>query len=51
MKLLGDGGAASLGAAFEHQRFESGFGEIEGGNQTVVSGTDDDHIARFGHMV
>src|ERR1700687_5300569 len=49
MKVFGDGRAAYLGAAFEHQRFESCFGEIEGGDQTIVSATDDDHIARFGH--
>src|ERR1035437_7168215 len=49
MKFFGDGRAAHLGAAFEHKRFESGFGEIEGGDQTVVSATDDDDIACFGH--
>ena len=50
MKFFGDGRAAHLGAAFEHQRFQSGFGEIEGGDQTVVSATDDDDVARFGHV-
>src|SRR5258706_5156834 len=49
MKFCGDGRAAHLGAAFEHQRFEACFGEIESGNQTVVPATDDDDIARFGH--
>src|SRR6266403_4458432 len=49
VKFFGNGRAAHLGAAFENQRFESGFGEIEGGDQTVVSATDDDHVARFGH--
>ena len=46
MKFFGDGGPADLGAAFEHQRFESGFGEIEGGDQAVVSAADDDNVAR-----
>ena len=49
MKFFGNGRAAHLGAAFEHQRFESGFGEIEGGDQAVVTATDDDDLARFGH--
>ncbi len=49
MKFFGDGCAAHLGAAFEHQRFESGFGEIEGGDQTVVSAADDDDIASLSH--
>src|SRR5208283_5194643 len=45
-----DGRAAHLGAAFEHQRSEAGFGEVEGRDQTVMSATDDDHVASFGHV-
>ena len=32
MKFLGDGRAADLRAAFEHQRLKSGFGQVEGGD-------------------
>ncbi len=51
MKFFGDGRAAHLGAAFQHQRFESRFGEVEGGDQTVVPAADDDDIARFSHAL
>jgi hypothetical protein len=49
MEFFGNGCATHLGTAFEHQRFESTFGEIEGCDQTVMSAADDNHIARFGH--
>ena len=45
MKFLGDRRAAGLRAAFEHQRLESGFGQIEGGDQAVVAAADDDDVA------
>ena len=48
MKFLGDGGAAGLGAALEHQRFVSGFGQIESGDQAVVAAADDDDVAVVG---
>src|SRR5882757_795944 len=51
MKFFGDRRAAHLRAAFEHERLESGFGQIEGGDQAVVSATDNDHIACFSHVV
>ena len=35
----------SLHAAFEHERLESGFGQIEGGDQAVVPAADNDDIA------
>ena len=46
MKVFGDGRTTHLGAAFENKRFESGLGEIEGGDEAVVPATDDDYIAR-----
>ena len=45
MKFFGDGRAAGLRAALEHQRLESGFGQVEGGDQPVVAATDDDDVA------
>ncbi len=50
MKFFRDRRSAHLRAAFEHERLESSFGQIEGGDQTVVSATDDDDVARFGHL-
>src|SRR3984957_14575921 len=50
MKFFCNGRAAHLGAAFEHQWFESGFGEIEGGDQPIVSTTNDNDVACLGHM-
>src|SRR5262249_56120983 len=49
MKFFGDGGAAGLGAALEDEWLESGFGEVEGGDQAVVTATDDDDVALVGH--
>ena len=48
MKFFGDGRAAGLRAALEHQRLESGFGQVEGGDQPVVAAADDDDIAVAG---
>ena len=36
-------------AAFEHERLESGLGQIEGGDQAVVTAADDDDVALFSH--
>ena len=49
VKFFGDGGATDLGAAFEDEGLESGFGKIEGGDEAVVSGADDDDVARISH--
>jgi hypothetical protein len=32
MKFIGDGAASDLRAALEDERFESGFGEVKGGD-------------------
>ena len=45
MEFFGDRGAADLIAAFEHQRLESGLGQIEGRDQPVVAAADDDDVA------
>src|SRR5581483_11141807 len=45
MKLFSDGRASGLGAALQHQRLKPGLGEIEGGDEAVVTATDDDDIA------
>ena len=42
--LLGDDAAAHEFAAFQHQHFSSGAGEIGGSDQTVVTGTDNDGV-------
>jgi hypothetical protein len=42
MKLLGDGGASHLRTAFEDKRVQPSFGQVEGGHEAVVAGTDDD---------
>ncbi len=49
MKFFGDGRTAHQSPAFEHERLEARFGEIEGGDQTVVSAADNNYIARLGH--
>ena len=48
MKFIGDGCAADLGAAFEDERLESRFGEVERGDQAIVAAADDDDVARAG---
>ena len=45
MKFFGDGRAARLSAALQHQRLVSGFGQIESGDQSVMAATDDDDVA------
>ena len=51
MKFVGDSSAADLGAAFEDERLESGFGEVEGGDQAVVAAADDDDVACVGFVL
>ncbi len=45
IELFGDGGAARLRSALEHQRLVSGPGQVEGGNQPIMSAADDDDVA------
>ena len=42
--FLGDGAAADHIARFEHQDLASGFREICGGDQSVMTAADDDYI-------
>src|ERR1700751_4267207 len=49
VKFFGNGCAAGLRAAFEHQRLESGLREIEGGDHPVLTATDNDDVALLGH--
>src|SRR6516225_6584198 len=49
IELLSDSSPADLRAALDHQRLESGFGEIEGRDQPVMTTADDDDIARVWH--
>ena len=51
MKFFSDRGAANLRAAFEHERLESRFGQVESGDQAVVPATDDDDVARVSAML
>ncbi len=46
MEFIGDGSAADLQSAFENERLESGFGEVERGDQPVVAAADHDDVAR-----
>ena len=45
MKFFGDGRAAGLSAALQHQRLESGLRQVEGGDQSVMAATDDHDVA------
>src|SRR5208283_2816288 len=49
MKFLRNRAAADYRPAFEHEGLESSFGEIEGGDQPVVSCAEDNDVALFGH--
>jgi hypothetical protein len=42
MKLFSDGGTADLWAAFENERPESGFRQIESSHEAVVTPADDE---------
>ena len=51
MKFSRDGRAADLMAALNNQRLESGLGQIEGGDQSIVAAADDNDVARVRHLV
>jgi hypothetical protein len=44
MKFFGDARAAGNRASFEHERFQSRFGEIAGRDQTIMAGANDDDV-------
>jgi hypothetical protein len=44
MELFGDTRAAGNLASFEHDRFQTGPGEIAGGDQAIMAGADDDDV-------
>ena len=44
--LLGDGRAADHGPRFEHERLETGPRQVEGGDEAVVAGADDEGCGR-----
>src|SRR3981081_205718 len=48
VKLVGDSRTAHLCAAFEHQRFVSCLGQVEGGDETVVPAAYNDDVASAG---
>src|SRR5208283_3687608 len=48
MEFVGDSGATHLGAALQHERLESRFGEVEGGDEAVVPAADDEDVAFSG---
>src|SRR5580698_8862847 len=50
VKFFGDGPAADNFAAFENDGFESALGEIESGDECVVSAADDDYTLSDGHV-
>jgi hypothetical protein len=50
MKFFGDGAAADNGPSFEYQGLESGLGEIERGDQAVVSCAEDDDVVSLWHV-
>jgi hypothetical protein len=49
MKFFGDGAATDEFAAFENQRLETAFGEVEGGYERVVTAADEDYSLSEGH--
>src|SRR5947207_5884267 len=49
MKFFADGRAANLIAAFEDQRLEPGFGQIESSDQPIVAAADDYDVAKARH--
>ncbi len=51
MEFRSDGAPTDGGLTFHDQRLEAGFGEIKCGDQPVVSSTDDDDVASFGHRL
>ena len=51
MEFLGDGRAADLVAALEHEGLESGFGEVKRGDQAIVPAANNDDVARVRHAL
>ena len=49
IELFSNRRAAGLLTTLEHQRLESRLGQVERGDQTVVTATDDDEVAPLGH--
>src|SRR5882762_5340341 len=49
MKFFGNGAAADELAAFQDERLEAAFGEIERGDERVVTTTDEDYTLSDGH--
>jgi hypothetical protein len=49
IKFFGDGATADEFAALEDQRLEAAFGEIESGDQSVVTAADEDYALSQGH--
>ena len=49
MKFFGDGAAAYEFAALEDQRPEAAFGEVEGGDERIVTTADEDYTLTDGH--
>jgi hypothetical protein len=44
VKLFSNTRAAGSPSPFEHERFQSGFGEIARRNQSIMTGADDDDV-------
>jgi len=51
MKLLSCRGATEGVALFQHERFQTSLGEIEGCDEGIMPAADDDDIARSGQSV
>src|SRR6266849_3454850 len=49
MEFFGDGAAADKFAALEDQRPEATFGEVEGGDERIVTTADEDYTLTDGH--
>ena len=50
-KFFSDGCAAGLRAALQHQRLETGFGQIKGSHQPVVAAANNDDVASLSHRL
>jgi hypothetical protein len=49
MELLGDGTAANYFAAFEDEGLEAALGEIESGDESVVTAANENYALSDGH--
>jgi hypothetical protein len=49
--FLGDGASADQLAGFEDEDFLAGFGEIGGGDESVMASADDEDVVRVGHCI